>query len=159
MTIRVGQGVDVHAIGGDGPMVLLGVEVDAPNGLVGTSDADVAAHAVADALLGAAAMGDLGDHFPSDDSRWEGADSMQLLEAVVFSVAEAGWTPHNVDVTIMVQSVRIGPYRKAMQASLADVLGIEPTAVSVKATTTDGLGLVGRDEGAVAAAIVSLVER
>jgi 2-C-methyl-D-erythritol 4-phosphate cytidylyltransferase/2-C-methyl-D-erythritol 2,4-cyclodiphosphate synthase len=84
---------------------------------------------------------------------------MQLLEAVVFSVAEAGWTPHNVDVTIMVQSVRIGPYRKAMQASLADVLGIEPTAVSVKATTTDGLGLVGRDEGAVAAAIVSLVER
>jgi len=159
MTPRVGQGIDVHAFGGNGPITLLGVSIESSRGLVGTSDADVAAHAVADALLGAAALGDLGGHFPSSDPSWQDADSMQLLEAVVFLLAEAGFAPLNVDVTIVVQSVRLAPFREQMRTSLADILGIDVSAVSVKATTTDGLGLIGRNEGAAAFAVAILGER
>lgn len=155
--MRVGQGVDVHRLGGDGPLILLGVEVSADAGLIGTSDADAGAHAVADALLGAAAMGDMGDHFPSDDPQWVGADSMELLATVVGLLAEAGWAVANVDVTLLIQTVRIGPHRLAMRERLAEVLRIDAGRVSVKATTTDQLGLIGRAEG-VAALATALIE-
>ena len=155
--MRVGQGVDVHRLGGDGPLILLGVEVSADAGLIGTSDADAGAHAVADALLGAAAMGDMGDHFPSDDPQWVGADSMELLATVVGLLAEAGWAVANVDVTLLIQTVRIGPHRLAMRERLAEVLRIDAGRVSVKATTTAPLGLIGRAEG-VAALATALIE-
>ncbi len=137
-------------------MRLLGVEIEAPYGLIGTSDADVAAHAVADALLGAAALGDLGDHFPSSDPRWHGADSMELLTRVAGLIAGGGFSIVNVDVTIIIEEVRVAPYRDAMRRRLADSLGLEAGNVSVKATTTDRLGPVG-DGAAAAAQAVALL--
>lgn len=137
-------------------MHLLGVEIEAPYGLIGTSDADVAAHAVADALLGAAALGDLGDHFPSSDPRWHGADSMELLTRVAGLIAGGGFSIVNVDVTIIIEEVRVAPYRDAMRRRLADSLGLEAGNVSVKATTTDRLGPVG-DGAAAAAQAVALL--
>lgn len=157
--MRVGLGFDVHPFGGEGPVVLGGVAVDADRGLAGTSDADVAAHAIADALLGAAALGDLGVHFPESEAGWHGADSMALLKEVVALLAGRGQQPHNVDVTIVAQSVRIAPHREEMRHRLAEVLGIEVSAVSVKATTTDLLGAIGRDEGIAALAVVAVEER
>lgn len=156
--MRVGLGFDAHRSGGDGPVTLAGVVVSSERGLLGTSDADVAAHAVADALLGAAALGDLGTHFPSSDSRWEGANSMDLLKRVVTMLTEAGHRPGNVDLTIVSQSVRVAPHRATMRTNLAAVLAIDVDAVSVKATTTDHLGAIGRDEGVAAMAIAGLVE-
>jgi 2-C-methyl-D-erythritol 2,4-cyclodiphosphate synthase len=154
--MATGFGLDVHAFGGEPPLVLCGVVVDATRGLAGTSDADVAAHAVADALLGAAALGDIGTHFPSSDYEFAGADSMELLARVVAMIdAEALGIVH-VDVTIVAQSVRVAPHREAMRTNLAKVLGLDPGAVSVKATTTDGLGLIGRDEGMAAIAVADL---
>lgn len=155
-SIAVGWGTDVHAFGGSPPLLLAGVVVDHERGLAGTSDADVAVHAVGDALLGAAALGDLGSHFPSSDPQWQGADSLDLLARVVSVVDRAGWRPARVDVTIVAQSVRVAPHREAMRTSLAEVLGIDVGAVSVKATTTDGLGSIGRDEGVAATAVVVL---
>ncbi len=137
-------------------MRLLGVEIEAPYGLIGTSDADVAAHAVADALLGAAALGDLGDHFPSSDPRWHGADSMELLTRVAGLIAGGGFSIVNVDVTIIIEEVRVAPHRDAMRRRLADSLGLEAGNVSVKATTTDRLGPVG-DGAAAAAQAVALL--
>lgn len=157
--MRVGLGFDVHPFGGEGPVVLGGVAVDADRGLAGTSDADVAAHAIADALLGAAALGDLGVHFPESEAGWHGADSMALLKEIVALLAGRGQQLHNVDVTIVAQSVRIAPHREEMRHRLAEVLGIEVSAVSVKATTTDHLGAIGRDEGIAALAVVAVEER
>ncbi len=152
--MRVGWGVDVHRFGGPGPTILGGVVVDADRGVLGTSDADVLAHAVADAVLGAAALGDLGAHFPSSDPRWEGADSMDLLARVVAMAADAGYAVESMDATVVAQRVRVAPHREEIRSRLAAVLGIEPDAVSVKATTTDGLGVLGRDEGIAALAAV-----
>ena len=155
--MRVGQGIDSHRFGGDGPLVLGGVVVDPNRGVEATSDGDVLVHAVIDALLGAAALGDLGTHYPSSDERWHGARSLDLLTDAVSKLSAAGWVPSNVDATVIAQTVRISPHREAMRTGLAESLGIDAAAVSVKATTTDHLGFTGRDEGLAVVATVSIV--
>jgi 2-C-methyl-D-erythritol 2,4-cyclodiphosphate synthase len=152
--MRVGWGFDAHRFGGEPPVMLAGVVVDRGRGLKGTSDADVVAHAVADALLGAAALGDLGTYFPSADPEWSGADSMVLLAAVVERIEEAGLRPDSLDVTVIAETVRVGPHREAIRDALSAALGLRAGAVSVKATTTDGMGFLGRDEGVAAVAVV-----
>jgi 2-C-methyl-D-erythritol 2,4-cyclodiphosphate synthase len=154
--LRVGWGFDAHRIGGEGPMTICGVVVDETRGLVGTSDGDVALHAITDAALGAAAMGDIGMFFPSDDPKWEGADSADLLRHVVRMIADRGFAIGHVDVTIVAETVRIGPHRAAMRQQLAAITLAPIGSVSVKATTTDGMGFLGRDEGIAATAVVSL---
>ena len=156
--IRVGLGFDAHRLGGAPPLKLAGVEVDSARGLIATSDGDVAAHAVADAMLGAAALGDMGAHFPPGDRKWEGADSMELLATVMGMVAEAGWRVGNIDLTVIAETVRVAPFRERMQCGLADVLGVAPGRVSVKATTTDSMGFTGRGEGIAAWASALLVK-
>lgn len=155
--MRIGHGFDVHATGGDGPMRLLGVDLDAPYGLVGTSDADAGAHAVADALLGAASLGDIGELFPGDDPASVDADSMSMLTSVAALLVGKGFKIGNVDVTVVIEEVRISPYRQHMRARLAAALGIPIGVVSVKAKTTDRLGIIG-DGSAVAAMAVALIE-
>ncbi len=155
MTDRVGWGFDAHRFGGSPPVKLGGVVVDADRGVEATSDGDVAAHALADALLGAAALGDLGAHFPSDDPRWRDADSMALLRDAVAAAAAAGVAPAFADVTVVAQTIRVAPHRAAIRRSLAQALGLGEERVSVKATTTDGLGFLGRDEGIAAVAVVT----
>lgn len=153
--MRVGWGVDVHPLGGDPPVILGGVVVDETRGVHATSDGDVAAHAVCDALLGAACLGDLGQHFPSSDARWHGVSSLELLRRVVAMAGDAGVLTDFVDVTIVAEDVRVSPHRQAIRDGLAAAIGIDVSAVSVKATTTDGLGLVGRGEGIAAMAVVT----
>ena len=157
--IRIGQGVDVHAFGGDPdrPLVLCGVEVPGAPGLVGHSDADAGLHAVADALLGAAALGDLGSRFGVDREETAGADSALLLGEVVADVAAAGWAVGNLDVTLVAQRPRLDPYRGAMRARVAEVCHLDVRAVSVTFTTTDHLGAIGRGEGIVGLAVCLLV--
>ncbi len=149
----IGWGFDAHRFGGDPPVLLAGVVVDQTRGVIGTSDADVAAHAVADALLGAAVLGDLGTLFPSSDPAWTGADSMQLLGTVVERCAEVGFAPSHVDVTVIAELVRVAPFRDEIRRRLALVLGMAVDDVSVKATTTDGMGFIGLDEGIAAVAV------
>jgi len=153
--MATGFGFDVHAFGGDPPLLLCGVAVDSERGLAGTSDADVGAHAAADALLGAAALGDIGTHFPSS-GEYSGADSMELLARVVEMVEAKSLAVTHLDLTIVAQSVRVAPHRDEMRENLARVLRLDPGAVSVKATTTDGLGMIGRDEGIAAIAVADL---
>jgi 2-C-methyl-D-erythritol 2,4-cyclodiphosphate synthase len=153
---RVGFGYDAHRFGGEGPVVLAGVSIEHGSGVIGTSDADVASHAVCDALLGAGALGDLGEFFPSDDPRWRGAESIEFVSACGRMVRESGLEIGNVDVTVIVQSVRVSPHRRAMRANLAAALGLDIGVVSVKATTTDGLGWIGSNEGLAAHAVVVL---
>lgn len=153
---RIGWGFDAHRFGGSGPILLGGVVVDTTRGIEATSDGDVVAHAVADALLGALALGDLGVHFPSSDPEMEGIDSMELLARVARKIEDRAHLVGNVDVTVVAQSVRVGPHRDEMRDRLAAVLRIDRSAVSVKATTTDGMGSIGRDEGIAAAAAVTL---
>ncbi len=153
---RVGMGYDAHRFGGVGPVILAGVPIEHPVGVLGTSDADVAAHAVCDALLGAAALGDLGHFFPSDDEQWHGADSMELVAICGQKVRSARFELGNVDVTIIVETVRIAPYRDEMRSNLALALQLPILAVSVKATSTDGLGWIGSGEGLAAHAVVSI---
>jgi 2-C-methyl-D-erythritol 2,4-cyclodiphosphate synthase len=156
MAVRVGMGFDVHAFS-DEPgrrLVLGGVELEGERGLAGHSDADVVAHAVADALLGAAGLGDLGEHFPDTDPAWAGADSLALLRRVVRLVAAAGWRPANVDCAVVAEQPRLAPHRPAMQERLAAAVG---APVGVKATTAEHLGALGRGEG-VACWAVALVE-
>lgn len=156
--MRVGWGFDVHRFGGAGPTLLGGVEVDAGRGVVATSDGDVLAHAICDALLGAAALGDLGALFPSSDPRWEGADSMSLLAEVVGRVHAAGLRVASIDATVVAEQIRVAPYRDPIRRALAGVLRLAEPDVSVKATTTDGLGFVGRDEGLAAVVVAVLLE-
>ena len=156
--MRVGQGIDVHPLANLPPLKIGGVVVDETRGLGGTSDADVLVHAVADALLGAAALGDLGSYFPSDDDRWLGADSLDLLHQVAAMVRTAGYEIANVDATVIAETVRISPHREAMRENIAQTLEIDHMAVSVKATTTDRLGFLGRDEGVAASAVALLTE-
>lgn len=155
--LRIGSGVDVHALGAQGPLVLAGVRVRSGGGLEGHSDGDVVAHAVADALLGAAALGDLGTRFGVADPALAGTDSMDLLGQVVAEVAAAGYRVVNLDLTIVAEEPRLDPVRQAMRERLAAALHVERGAVSVKLTTTDGLGAVGRGEG-VACTAVCLIE-
>jgi len=153
---RIGFGYDAHRFGGEGPVILGGVSIEHGSGVIGTSDADVVSHAVCDALLGAGALGDLGEFFPSDDQRWSGADSMGFVSECGRMVREAGFEIGNLDVTVIVQSIRVSPHRQAMRENLATALGLSIGDVSVKATTTDGLGWIGSDEGLAAHAVVVL---
>jgi 2-C-methyl-D-erythritol 2,4-cyclodiphosphate synthase len=153
---RTGFGYDAHRFGGDGPVMLAGVSIDHAVGVLGTSDGDVATHAVCDALLGAVAAGDLGTFFPSSDAKWEGADSLQLLRSCTAIVADAGYAIGSMDLTIVVQSVRVAPHREQMRSRLADAMEIGVDMVSVKATTTDGLGWIGTDAGLAAQAVATV---
>lgn len=155
---RVGTGYDVHKLVPERKLILCGVEVPYELGLLGHSDADVALHALSDALLGAAALGDIGKHFPDTDERFKGADSAKLLERVVHLVEEKGWQVNNVDVTIIAQKPKLASYIPAMRRRVAQVLKIDEDCVNVKATTTEKLGFTGRGEGIAAEAIASLVK-
>lgn len=155
--MRVGFGVDVHAFTDTGRVVLGGVVVDESRGVHATSDGDVVIHAVIDALLGAAALGDLGEHFPSSDPRWENVDSVELLTAALEILEAQGFEPCQVDVTVIAQEVRVAPHREEIRRNLARTLGIPMSQVSVKATTTDHLGFLGADEG-IAATAIAVVE-
>jgi len=152
--MRVGWGFDTHRFSPNGKVVLAGVVATEERGVEATSDGDVVAHAVADALLGAVALGDLGELFPSSDPQWEGADSMVLLGDVAGRVTAMGFVVSSVDVTVVAQSIRVSPHRDAIRRALASAIGIALDGVSCKATTTDGLGFIGRDEGIAAVAVV-----
>ena len=156
MSLRIGQGIDVHAFSDDPdrPLVLGGLTVPDALGLAGHSDADALAHACADAVLGAAGLGDLGDHFPDTDPQWAGADSLSLLAEVVRLAGEQGWTVVNVDATVMAERPKLGPLRAEMALKLSDVVG---APVSVKATTFERLGTLGTGAG-IAALAVALLE-
>lgn len=147
MNLRIGNGYDVHALRKGLPMWLCGVQVESETGFVAHSDGDVAIHALCDALLGAAALGDIGLHFPDNDDRWKGIDSKLLLKEVVNMLAESGYVLVNADITIALQAPKLRPYIDTMRATLADVIGCGVGQVSVKATTTERLGFVGRGEG------------
>ena len=158
--MRIGHGYDVHRIAEGRRLVLCGVEIPWDGrGLLGHSDADVAAHALMDAILGAAALGDIGQMFPDTDPRYEGADSMELLKAVCLRAARAGYRLGNCDITILAQRPKLMPHIPAMRARLAEVMGAEMDRVSVKATTEEGLGFTGTGEGIAAHAVVLLEER
>ena len=154
---RVGTGFDVHALVEGRPLVLCGVAVPWEKGLLGHSDADVALHALMDALLGAVALGDIGKHFPDTDDRYKGADSRKLLETVVKLLDAEGWKVNNVDVTIIAQRPKLAPFIPQMKKTVAQDLGIDAGAVNIKATTTEKLGFTGRGEGIAAEAIASLI--
>jgi 2-C-methyl-D-erythritol 2,4-cyclodiphosphate synthase len=154
---RVGIGLDVHALEAGRRLVLGGVEIPHSAGLAGHSDGDALVHAIVDALLGAAARGDIGQWFPSSDQRWAGADSLLMLQTVVQTLRAEGWQIVNVDATVIAQQPRIGPHVQAMRERLGSVLGLPVEAVSVKATTTDHLGALGRAEGIAAQAVALLV--
>ncbi len=151
--IRIGHGFDVHKFAPDRKLILGGVEIPYELGLLGHSDADVLAHALMDAMLGACAMGDIGHLFPDNDDRFLGADSMKLLEEVVRVTREKGWQLGNCDVTVICQKPKLAPYITEMRERLAYVIGIEPCQISVKATTTERLGFTGRGEGIAAEAV------
>jgi 2-C-methyl-D-erythritol 4-phosphate cytidylyltransferase/2-C-methyl-D-erythritol 2,4-cyclodiphosphate synthase len=154
---RVGSGYDVHRLGEGEELWLCGIRLEHSQGLVGHSDADVAIHALVDALLGAIGAGDIGQHFPPSDPRWRGVASSQFLSHAASLVSEAGYRIGNVDVTIICEAPKIGPHRDAMCARLADLLGIDSAMVSVKATTTEKLGFTGRGEGIAVQAIATLI--
>jgi 2-C-methyl-D-erythritol 2,4-cyclodiphosphate synthase len=154
--LRVGTGFDAHAFADGVQLVLGGVRIDHPRGLSGHSDGDVLAHALTDAVLGAAGMADIGALFPSDDAAFAGADSVALLCEAWRQVRECGWELVNADVVLVGEEPRLAPHRDAMRARLAGALGVEPERVSVRATTTDGLGFTGRGEGLAAQAVALL---
>jgi 2-C-methyl-D-erythritol 2,4-cyclodiphosphate synthase len=153
--VRSGIGIDSHRFAEGRRLVLGGVEIPYERGLAGHSDADVLAHAIADALLGAAGLGDIGQHFPDTDEAWRDADSIELLRTVVARVAEEGYAIEHVDATVMLERPKLAPHREAIEASLGAVLG----SVNVKATTGEGMGFVGRGEGAAALAVATIAPR
>jgi len=154
---RVGTGFDAHALEDGLPLVLGGVRIEHPRGLAGHSDGDVLAHALTDALLGAAGMEDIGALFPSGDPSLAGVDSVDLLRRAWRQVTEAGWRLANADVVLIGEAPRLAPHRNAMRARLAGALDVEPELVAVRATTTDGLGFAGRGDGLAAQAVALLV--
>jgi 2-C-methyl-D-erythritol 2,4-cyclodiphosphate synthase len=151
-----GIGYDSHRLVEGRPLILGGVEIPYERGLEGHSDADVLTHAIIDALLGAAGLGDIGQHFPDSDERYRGADSIHLLSVVLTTVIAAGFQLVNVDTTVIMEQPKLGPYRDAIRARLADALGLDSARVNVKATTGEAMGFVGRGEGVAALAIASL---
>ena len=155
--MRVGIGYDVHPLRPGRDLVIGGVHIDHPLGLDGHSDADVLTHAVIDSLLGAAALGDIGQHFPASDPGYQGASSQDLLTMVVRTVRQAGYRVVNVDSTVVAEQPRLQPHIEAIRKQLAKTLGIDSAAVSVKATSPEGLGALGREEG-IAAHAVALIE-
>lgn len=154
--MRIGHGYDVHRLVPDRRLVLGGVEIPFERGLLGHSDADVLTHAVMDALLGAAALGDIGQHFPDHDPAYAGADSLVLLDQVTALLAERGWSVGNVDATVIAQRPKLASYIPQMRANLARRMGVELEQVNVKATTEEGLGFTGGGEGIAAHAVVLL---
>ena len=156
--MRIGHGYDVHRVTEGRKMIIGGVEIPYEKGLLGHSDADVLLHAVTDAILGAAALGDIGRHFPDTDPRYEGIDSRILLRHAVGLVREKGWRVENVDATVIAQKPKLAPYIDRMKENIAEDLGIAPDQVNVKATTEERLGFTGREEG-IAAHAVCLIEK
>ena len=155
--VRVGQGFDVHRFAAGRPLILCGLEIESDVGLDGHSDADVALHAVTDALLGAVGDGDIGEHFPPTDPRWRDAPSTRFLELALDRVADRGLAVSNCDLTLIGERPRIAPVRFALRDNLASLLGISVDRVSVKATTTEGLGYTGRREGLAALVVVTVI--
>ena len=153
--MRFGLGIDTHRFAEGRPLILGGVEIPHDRGLDGHSDADVLAHAITDAILGAAALGDIGQHFPDTDPEWKGADSIGLLRGAVALVGEAGWRVEFVDATVVLERPKLLPYRDAMMQRLSDAVGAQ---VHVKATTGERMGFVGREEGVAALAVATLVD-
>jgi 2-C-methyl-D-erythritol 2,4-cyclodiphosphate synthase len=154
VSLRIGHGFDVHAFGpGDG-LMLGGVRIAHHQGVVAHSDGDVVIHALCDALLGALALGDIGQHFPPSDPRWKDADSRVFLEHVIGLLAARGWRLGNADVTVIAEAPKVGPHREAIRQALAAAIGCDSARISVKATTTEKLGFTGRGEGLAAEAVV-----
>ena len=156
MTTTTGIGWDSHRLVPGRPLILGGVTIPHPEGLAGHSDADVLTHAVIDALLGAAGLGDIGRHFPDTDPRYAGADSLGLLRTALGAVAQEGWAVAHVDATVVMERPKLAPHRDAIRDTLAGVLGLEPRRVNVKASTGEGMGFVGRGEGVAALAVATL---
>src|SRR5947209_19625142 len=156
MSIRTGLGYDCHRFAEGRRLVLGGVELASERGLLGHSDADVLTHAIIDALLGAAALGDIGQHFPDTDERYRDADSLELLRATVARLAEAGFRPLHVDATVIIEQPHVSPVREQIRATMAPALGLPVGHVSVKATRGEGMGCVGRQEGAAAMAVATV---
>jgi 2-C-methyl-D-erythritol 4-phosphate cytidylyltransferase/2-C-methyl-D-erythritol 2,4-cyclodiphosphate synthase len=156
MKLRIGHGYDVHRLVAGRRLILGGVDIPFEKGLLGHSDADALAHAIADAVLGAAGLGDIGRHFPDTDPQYAGADSLDLLRRCVALAAGKGWAPVNVDAVVVAQAPKLAPHADAMRAKLADALGLELDAVNVKAKTEEGLGFTGAGEAIAAHAVVLL---
>ena len=157
--MRAGIGFDTHRLEAGRRLILGGVEIEQSEaGLAGHSDADVLTHAVIDALLGAAGLGDIGQHFPDTDERWRDADSLDLLRAVVQQLADSGYAPANIDATVACEQPKLSPFRDEMRTRLAEAAGLEPVDVNVKFTTGEGMGFVGRGEGIAALAIATVRE-
>jgi 2-C-methyl-D-erythritol 2,4-cyclodiphosphate synthase len=156
--VRIGSGIDVHAFGPGDSLMLGGVRIAHSRGVVAHSDGDVVLHALCDALLGAAGLGDIGQHFPDSDPVWRGADSARFVAEVVAMVRARGLAVANADVTVIAQAPKIAPHREAMRRRIAQLLGLEEARVNLKATTTEGLGFLGRAEGIAAQAVVLLRE-
>ncbi|MGH7549685.1 MAG: 2-C-methyl-D-erythritol 2,4-cyclodiphosphate synthase [Gemmatimonadota bacterium] len=156
MVVRTGIGFDVHRFAEGRRLVLGGIEIDHERGLAGHSDADVLLHAIADALLGAAGLGDIGRHYPPDDPRWKDADSVEILRDVSGRVRAEGWEVSNVDATVLAEAPRIGPHVERMVARISEAMSVQPDRVSVKATTMEGLGPIGNEEGIAAMAVATV---
>ena len=159
MTVRTGLGYDCHQFAEGRRLVIGGVVVPHERGLLGHSDADVLTHAIIDALLGAAALGDIGEHFPDTDERYRDADSIALLRAAMALLAEAGFSVVNVDATVVIERPKLAPVREQIRTTLADALGVGVDAVSVKATRGEGMGFIGREEGAAALAVAMVMRQ
>ncbi|GHO45127.1 2-C-methyl-D-erythritol 2,4-cyclodiphosphate synthase [Ktedonospora formicarum] len=158
MTIRIGSGYDVHAFAPNRPLILGGIQIPHEYGLVGHSDADAVLHSIVNALLGAAALGDIGQHFPSEDPRWKDQPSTVFLDYTHNLIQQQGWHIGNIDVTIVAQRPKIAPHALAMRECIAKRLSLDISQVSIKAATTDGMGFVGRKEG-IACQAVALLEK
>lgn len=156
--LRVGLGIDAHALVEEAPLVLGGVEIESSRGLAGHSDGDVIAHALIDALLGGAGLGDIGSLFPPGEPEWEGASSLDLLRRAAAQVREAGWELVNADCVFIGEEPRLAPLRDGMRAALSEALAVDASQITVRATTTDGLGFTGRGDG-LAAQAVALIRR
>lgn len=153
---RVGIGYDSHRFVSGRPLILGGVSIPHERGLAGHSDADAVCHAITDALLGAAALGDIGTHFPPEDARWKDADSIDLLRRAVALLAERGLRPVQVDATVVCEAPRVGPHREAMRSRLGDALGTGPEGVSIKGKSNEGMGWIGRGEGLAVMAVATV---
>ena len=154
--MRIGQGYDVHRLVEGRKLILGGIEISHTLGLLGHSDADVLSHAITDAILGAAAMGDIGLHFPDTDDRWKGADSIELMKTAYAKVLDKGFEVENINATVMAEKPKLRPYIDDIRANIAEALGVDLDRVSIKATTEEGLGFTGREEGIAAMAVVLL---
>ena len=158
MEIRIGNGYDIHRLTQDKPLILGGIEIPHSLGLLGHSDADVLTHAIMDAMLGALSLGDIGHYFPPSDPQWQGANSLVLLEQVHKLIGDQGWSISNLDSTIVAEKPKLKPHLKAMRERLGEILNLSSDRVSIKATTNEKLGPVGREEGICAYAVVLLMK-